>query len=65
MDVVQELLALGPEYKRYIIEMADGFYLTTEAIDAYNNSILEEREATAGLLNDTVDAHMAFGELSK
>lgn len=63
-DTVGELLALGPEYKRFIIETADGYKLTTEAIDKFNQSIKDEDEALSNILSAKTDFTEAFKELA-
>lgn len=63
-DTVEKLLALGPEYKRFIMETKEGYVLTTEAIDAYNKSIENEREAINGLLNQKTDFSLPFSDLA-
>lgn len=63
-DTVGELLALGPEYKRFIVETAEGYALSTEAIEAYNQSIRDEKEALDGLLNRQTDFSLPFEDLA-
>lgn len=63
-DTVGKLLALGPEYKRFIIETEDGYKLTTEAIEKFNTSIAEEKEALSALLTAKTDYTESFKDLA-
>lgn len=63
-ETVEELLALGPEYKRFIVETAEGYALSTEAIQAYNESIEKEKEAIDELLSHDTDFSLPFEDLA-
>lgn len=63
-ETVEKLLALGPEYKRFIIDTAEGYVLSTEAIEKYNQSIIDEHEAINGLLNQKTDFSLPFADLA-
>lgn len=63
-DTVQQLIALGPEYKRYLIETEDGYAMTTEGVKAYNDAIDKERELTSALLEATIKPNEALKEFA-
>lgn len=63
-DTVQELLSMGPEYKRYLIETEKGYALTTEGINAYNESIEKERQLTTALLESIIKPNEALKDFA-
>ena len=64
-DTAYELLQKGPEYRRYLVETAEGFKLTAEAANVFNQSIKDEEEALKDMLyhlDDVDNSLYDFGQ---